>query len=120
MTHCQCFATQARNHAITREVSLGGSLSSLQDLPCARGKYLLKYEQRGEFARKYLPYLNDCDDTSAMTFSSPGMFSGVRLEALVACSCMSSRRSNLAAGRDFDVLSFCSQLTAEALSQNMP
>eukprot|EP00957_Ditylum_brightwellii_P054170 4102768-Ditylum_brightwellii.AAC.1 len=67
-----------------REVSLGRSLGSLQELPCAREKYVLKYEQRGEFAQKYLPCLNDRDDMSAITFSSPGMLSGVRLELLVA------------------------------------
>eukprot|EP00957_Ditylum_brightwellii_P178902 13627462-Ditylum_brightwellii.AAC.1 len=48
------------------------------------------------------------------------MLSGVRLEALVACRRMPSRRSNLAAGRDVDVRSLCDQLTAEALLQNMP
>ena len=54
-----------------------------------------------------------------MSFSSPGMFKGVTLDAFLAWILMPNTRNRRPATRDLDVLSLNAQATAEVLSQNV-
>ena len=75
----------------------------------------MKYCVRFLFAAEYWPFLNARDTMLAMVLSSPDMFSGVRLDACLAWTLMTSMRSIWLATMDFEVRSFCAHATTDVL-----
>ena len=105
-----------RKQDITRDTSLEGRVNSCQDIVCGKGNLLLKYATMLDSAAKFLPSRNARDTASAISFFSPAMLIGIKLEALSVCKRRLRRQRRHAATDDADVHNLYAHDTAEVLS----